>query len=199
MMKLLPLLLLLLSPNAQAKKGKRFQGSLEFLAGFGGTASAEHDDAERELEDQDLNTTLSIIPALEQMMGESVGLGLEWGFYWFQGEPPEGVDELDKRLVMSPHLRARMSFPIAKKITFDAQLGIGPSIWTEQKGKAEEDKTGDMRFGWSYRFSFGGGYRFNKQVSAFASLGYYSTTSYGDDISASFNTVPLGVGLRSLF
>ena len=100
--------------------------------------------------------------------------------------------------MMSPHLRIRMSFPIVDKVTFDGMLGAGPTMWTSIDG-ADDKFGGAFRFGWSLRFGCGGSYRFNKQVSVFAQLGYYTSTSFGDDRELTATSVPLSLGLRSSF
>jgi hypothetical protein len=144
---------------------------------------------------------LGIIPGFDRMLGRNFGIGGEYIFAW------AGIDEKgapsDRSLLMSPHLRARMTFPIWKGLTFDGLFGIGPTIWvgneTASKESVEFAEMRDTRFGWSLRFNFGAGWKFNDSVAAFGALGYYTTTTYGDDVALNFNTVPFSVGLRSSF
>lgn len=161
-------------------------GSLAFMLGFG-------DQFEVEGHEDDAASTLGVIPAIEKRFGSVVAVGLEYMFAWAAGED----EDAERRLIMSPHVRVRMSFPVYDKTTFDGMLGLGPTIWTS------DDKIdgpfGDTRFGWSLRFAFGGSYSFNESVSAFADLGYYTTTSYGDDITATLASIPFTLGLRSSF
>lgn len=181
-------LILLLPAYASADKTV---GSMEFLLGMGSGMEIDHDVTGKVK--GDMGTMLGITPSIEKMLGKSVAVGGEWMFLWFSPDEGDG----DSQLVMSPHLRARMSFPIVKKVTADAMMGIGPTFWTSND--SVDGAMGDFRMGWSLRFAFGGSYRFNKSVSAFGQLGYYTSTSFGDDIEANLNTVPLSVGLRSNF
>lgn len=165
-------------------------GGMEFMLGFPGTAETETDAGTFE---GDMATSLGLIPWVEKKLGESVGFGAEMMFVWVKGDS----DDAERRLIMSPHLRLRMSFPIIDKVTFDGFIAAGGTIWT-----AEDNASGglaDTRFGWSLRFGFGGSYAINDVVSAFAHLGWYTTTTYGDDITANINTVPLCIGLRGNF
>ncbi|MCB9541328.1 MAG: hypothetical protein R3F65_00730 [bacterium] len=165
-------------------------GGIEFMLGFPGNIETETDLGTFE---GDLSTSLGLVPWVEKKLGESVGFGAEMMFVWIKGDS----DDAERRLVMSPHLRLRMSFPIIDKVTFDGFIAAGGTIWT-----AEDNASGgfaDTRFGWSLRFGFGGSYAINEVVSAFAHLGWYTSTTYGDDITASIDTVPLCLGLRGNF
>ncbi|MBU0552765.1 outer membrane beta-barrel protein [Myxococcota bacterium] len=182
-------LMLLLPAYAAADKTV---GSMEFLLGMGSGFEAKPDSGPTFK--GDMGATLGITPAIEKLMGSSVAVGGEWMFLWFN--PDEG--DAESRLIMSPHLRARMSFPIVNKVTADAMIGIGPTFWTTQEG-GDSGGMNDWRMGWSLRFGFGASYAINKGVAAFTQLGYYTSTSFGDDLEANLNTVPLSVGLRSTF
>ena len=171
--------------------GAEYVGSLEFAMGFGDSTEIKPDKGDTI--EADMGTTLAIIPAIDQQLGKSVAIGGEYMFVWAKGDS----DDAERRLIMSPHLRARMSFQVAPKATFDAMLGIGPSIWTSDD--SNDGAGGDTRFGWSLRFGFGGSYLLNDQIAVFGQLGYYTTTSYGDDVEINVNTIPVGVGLRSRF
>lgn len=166
-------------------------GGLEFMLGFPGTSEVKADGLPSA--EGDLATSLGLVPWVEKMIGQSVGIGAEMMFVWVKGD----YDGAERQLVMSPHLRVRMSFPIIDKVTFDGFIAAGGTIWTADDNA--EGAFGDTRFGWSLRFGFGGSYAINDAVSAFGHLGWYTTTTYGDDITANFNTVPLCVGLRGNF
>lgn len=160
-------------------------GSLSFLLGFGDELEADGTAA-------DADPTLAIVPAIERRLGNVVAVGAEWMFVWAKAD-----DAPERRFLMSPHLRVRMSFPVYDQMTFDGMLGVGPTIWT-----AQDDLSGpaaDTRFGWSLRFAFGLSYAFNDAVAAFADLGYYTSTTYGDDLELNLTSIPLTVGLRSQF
>lgn len=169
-----------------------YNGGLEFLIGFGGATTASGDGIEVEA---DLSPTLGITPWMEKKFGSAVGIGGEMNFLWFK--PSEGADE--RQLVLSPHLRLRMSFPIIEKVTFDGTLGVGPSIWTARGDAQRGDVANETRFGWSLRFAFGGSYAINKAVSVYGNLGYYTSQTFGDDLTAEMDTIPLAVGLRGNF
>ena len=178
----------------EAKAGS-IAASLEFLLGFGNTFEANPDKGSTQ--EFDGKTTFGIVPGFDKMLGRNFGIGGEYMFVW--GGPDEKGSPDERSLIMSPHLRARMTFPVYANFTFDALLGIGPTIWAANDSAAKGDATGDTRFGWSLRFNFGAGYKLNDSVAAFTALGYYTSTTYGDDVALNLNTVPLSVGLRSSF
>ncbi len=178
-------------------------GSLEFTLGFGDSLEVDGETDRQASLDTDLSPSLAITPGLDKMLGKVVGVGFEYMFIWFGTESQDDNNPYDeRRFAMSPHLRVRMSFPIVDKVTFDGMLGVGPTIWTSVDGVDEDGKDpkgGGTRFGWSLRFGFGGSYKFNKQVSAFAHLGYFTSTTFGDDLEMTVTSVPLSAGLRSSF
>lgn len=177
-----------------AGKGSKVAASLEFFLGLGSTV--EYEDGENS-DESDGKVTLGIVPGFDKMLGQNFGIGGEYMFVWGGSDADGAADE--RTLMMSPHLRARMSFPIVNNITFDGLLGIGPTIWVGNDKAAKGSVERDTRFGWSLRFNFGAGYKFNESVAAFTALGYYTTTTYGDDVTLNLNTIPWSVGLRSQF
>ncbi|MCA9525533.1 MAG: hypothetical protein KC549_04440 [Myxococcales bacterium] len=178
-----------------------YNGTLEFGFGFGGTATADPDEGNKT--EADLSTTLSIIPGLDRMLGAVVGTGFEWGFHWFKAadQTVGGVTIEDKtrQLVMTPMFRIRMAFPVYQGVTFDGMLGLGAAIWTADEDAAKDTPFDSTRFGYSFRFNFGGSYQFNPSVAAFANLGYLSTSSFGDSLKATYDGIPLNLGLRGGF
>ncbi|MCA9558296.1 MAG: hypothetical protein KC583_06985 [Myxococcales bacterium] len=175
------------------------EGMLGFPGGYSNDGSAESttDVVRTNIQEGDLDTSFGLVPWVEQKLGDVVGFGGEVMFVWM------GADhEKERRLVLSPHLRVRMAFPIIDKVTFDAFLAGGPSIWSATDGTTNRSQVNDTdgwRFGWSLRFGFGGSYAINDSVSVYSHLGWYTTTTYGDDITANRQTVPLCVGLRGNF
>lgn len=181
---------------------------LEFMTSPVGSWEAEPgkdaDDA------PNLGATYGVIPWVEADLGAAVGLGGEMIFVWTKNDEVEG----DRQLVLSPHARIRMSFPLVKKVTFDGFISVGPSLWvapddpeatfghTELQGSDAtklRSAAADTRFGWGVRFGFGASYAINRTVNLFSHLGYYASTSYGDDVTLEFDTVPLGIGLRAAY
>ena len=162
---------------------------LEFGMGFAGNLELEIAETKTE---QDLATSWSITPWYERAFGKVVGIGPELNFIWFKPD----VDGAERRLALSPHLRFRLSFELAPGISFESFLSAGLSYWTSND---DAGSLGDNRFGWGLRFGFGGSYAINKDVSAYMHLGYATTNTWGGDIYASADYVPLGVGLRALF
>lgn len=188
---------------AAEDKYKAYTGTLEFSFGFGGTATLEPDeggDAAKLLGDKkiegDLSTTLAITPGLDKMLGKTIGIGLEYGFNWFKGDE-DGDD--NRQLVMTPMARLRMAFPVYDKVTFDGMFALGAALWTADKDAPKDTPFESLRVGWALRFNFGGSYQFNDSVAAFGSVGYFTTTSYGDDLTATLDGIPLNLGLRGGF
>jgi len=166
---------------------------LEFMAGFGGELEADVDNAAGT--QNDLATTWAITPWFESPLGKAIGIGPELNFIWLKGDSKQH----ERRLVVSPHLRVRMSFPIMKHVTFDGFLSAGPSWWTEDDESGAGVAGTDNRFGWGLRFGFGGAYEINQTVSAYAHLGYLTTTSYGSSLTLSADSIPFGLGLRASY
>ena len=178
------------SPAPDTKSGG-LVGSLEFNLGFGDGFTYKIDGLPNS--NVDASPTLGITPSLEKKLGSLVGLGAELMFLW------AGAENIDSRsLVTSLHLRLRMSFPVYKGFTFDGILGAGPSVWFEDSDQ-DSSNTNNNRFGLSVRFAFGAGYAFNDAVAASINLGYYFSNTWGDDVSASLDSVLLSVGLRANF
>ncbi len=174
---------------APALAENKYVGGVEGMLGFPGSVDVDTGNGTFE---GDTNTSFGLVPWVEQKLGDVVGFGGEVMFVWMKADGAKS-----RRLVLSPHLRVRMAFPIVDKVTFDAFLAGGPSMWT-----SVDDSQGgsdDTRFGWSLRFGFGGSYAINDAVSVYSHLGWYTTTTYGDDITANMHTVPLCVGLRGNF
>jgi len=182
--------------NTRAEEASRSGGaalspSLELQVGLHNSANVRRSDDKTD--GADAHTLLAIVPGFDKFYGRVFGLGAEYMFVW------AGADEGSaRRLIMSLHPRMRMSFPVHRKLTVDGVLGVGPTVWMAQDG-LKTANGGDDRVGWSLRFAFGASWQFNDAVAAFGSLGYYTTTTYGDDLTAEIAAVPLSVGLRSVF
>ena len=166
---------------------------LEFMAGFGGEIEADVENGAAT--QHDLSTTWAITPWLEMPLGKAAGIGPELNFIWIKGDS----EEHERRLIVSPHLRIRLSFLIKSKVTFDSFLSMGPSWWTEDDESGAGVAGTDNRFGWGLRFGFGGSYEINSNVSVYAHLGYLTTTSYGDDLTLSADSIPMAIGLRATY
>lgn len=188
----------LLAPGAAAAKDDpAVAGSIEFMLAPVGTFESKPDKGDSS--ENDLTSTFGIIPAIDKIIGRNIAFGAECMFVWAKPDNKELKDQ-SRQLILSPHVRARMSFPIVDKFSFDGLLGIGPTIWTGQDLPSGTDSPfSSTRFGWSMRFNFGASYKLNKSVDAFGNIGYYTTTSFGDDMEANINVVPVGVGLRGGF
>lgn len=186
-------LLLLAAPAAaQTSAVGGVEGMLGFPGGFENDGVSDTENTK--FREGDLSTSFGLIPWVEKKLGDVVGFGGEMMFVWMQSDYED-----ESRLVLSPHARIRMSFPIIDKVTADAFLAGGATIWTPVEDTATGDKTDGWRVGWSMRFGFGGSYAINDTVSVYGHLGWYFTQTFGDDITASMNTVPLCVGLRGNF
>ena len=165
--------------------------SLEFQLGVHNSANVRRSDDKTD--GTDARALLAIVPGFDKFYGRVFGLGAEYMFVWAGAS--KGTS---RRLIMSLHPRMRMSFPVHGKLTLDGVLGVGPAVWMAQDG-LKTANGGDDRLGWSLRFAFGASWQFNDAVAAFGSLGYYTTTTYGDDLTAELAAIPLSVGLRSVF
>ena len=127
---------------------------------------------------------------METSINEMGHIGGELFLTWMK---PSEADDL--RFTAHPAIRARLSFPISGKTTFDGVFAIGPSLWF-----STDELTGsvsDTRFGFAVRFGFGVAHPINRKVSAYTNLGYFRSTTYGGTGTASFDHMPLFIGLRS--
>ena len=179
----LTLLLLPLTINAQTSAG------LGFSLGLGGEFEQELGGSQ-DPETLRLKPTLSIAPWMEKKLHQMAHLGGEMQLMWIRLESTN-----ESRFTIHPAVRSRLSFPISGKTTFDGTFAIGPSLWfssDELPGRA-----GDTRFGMSVRFGFGVSHPINRQVSAYTSLGYFYSSTFGNSSTISYDHMPLFVGLRS--
>ena len=173
---------------------------MEFNLGFGGTGTADPDSGKSV--EGDTDGLVGITPGIDKMLGQSIGIGAELGFLWL-GAGSDSKD-IDRTFILNPNLRLRMSFPIIKNVTFDGMIALGPAVWLSNDSIPKlangDDAPGSgTRFGWAYRFNFGGSYMFNDSAAAFMSIGYYSTSSIGDDLTLTQSSIPLNIGLRTAF
>ena len=185
------LLILFVVPNlgqAQSTYG------LEFSAGLLG--KVERDPEGAGADKHDLATSWAIAPWMEFPIGKAAGIGPEMNFVWVKRD--DAKDSEDRRLIVSPHVRLRMTFPIVKRVTFDGFISLGPSWWT-RTDKADDDPVEENRLGWGLRFGFGGSYAINKAVAIFMHVGYQSSTSYGDTMEYSVDSIPVALGLRAAY
>jgi hypothetical protein len=166
---------------------------VEFGAGLGGQIESKLENAGAT--QHDLRPTWIITPWVESPFGSAGGIGPEVNFIWIKADR----DEHERRLIVSPHLRLRMSFPIVPKVTFDSFLSIGPSWWTEDQDSGEGVPGLENRFGWGLRFGFGGSYRLNAHARLYAHMGYMTTTSYGDQVTLTADAIPISIGLRATY
>lgn len=185
-----------------AAQAENYTGSMEFTLGLGSTFDAEYDKpaagAPSKFE-SDAGGLLAITPGIDRMLGKSIGIGLEMGFIWLgvADKVEDTFKDAERTLVLNPNVRLSMNFPIKAGISLSAMIAGGPAFWTSNDTTTEEfDST---RIGYGFRFNFGGGYALNKDVAAFLTIGYYTTTSYGDDVTATQSSIPINVGLRSSF
>lgn len=189
----------LLAPSAAS--AKEYTGTLEFNFGFGGSNTFDPD--EGATLESDADGLIGIMPGIDKMLGKTVGLGAEFGFLWLGNSDGAG-DDLDRTFILNPNLRIRMAFPIVDKVTFDGMIAFGPAIWmandsVPKLANGDDAPGAGTRFGWAYRFNFGGSYLFNPDVAGFLSIGYYSTSSIGDDLTLTHSSIPVNIGLRSAF
>lgn len=186
---------------AAEDKYKAYTGTLEFSFGFGGTGTFEPEEGPKG--DVDLSTTLAITPGLDKMLGKTIGIGVEYGFHWVGMADQEiggvTVEDETRQLVMTPMARLRMAFPVYDKVTFDGMFALGAALWTADEDAPKDTPFDSLRVGWALRFNFGGSYQFNDSVAAFGSVGYFTTTSFGDDLTATYDAIPVNLGLRGGF
>ncbi|MGK0360688.1 MAG: hypothetical protein ACI9U2_003001 [Bradymonadia bacterium] len=194
-LKALAALAILVPAAAQAQD---YSGSMEFSLGLG--SGFEFEPETGPALDGDAGTMLAITPGIDRMLGKSVGIGVEMGFIWLGAPDIEGAaDDVASTLVLNPNVRLSMNFPIIPAVSLSAMIAAGPAFWTANDDAVNGGPFDSTRVGYGFRFNFGGGYAINKDVLAFMTIGYYTTTSYGDDITATQSSIPINVGLRTAF
>ena len=180
---LFALLLLPLSVAGQTTAG------LGFSVGLAGELEQELG-ASQDPPEVLLKPTLTITPWMERKLQQMAHIGGELNLMWI------GVKDLEEsRFTLHPAVRTRLSFPIFNKTSFDGTFAIGPSIWFPSDEL--DGRVGDTRFGLAVRFGFGVAHPINRQVSAYSSLGYFRSMTFGNDSTISFSHMPLVIGLRS--
>ena len=162
---------------------------LGFTVGLGGDLEQELGSSQ-DPADMALKPTLAITPWMEKQLQQMAHLGGELNMMWI------GLEDVNEtRFTLHPAVRARLSFPLMKKTTFDGTFAIGPSIWFPSDEL--DGRVGDTRFGLAVRFGFGVAHPINKEVSVYSSLGYFNSMTFGDDSDISFSHIPFVIGLRS--
>lgn len=162
---------------------------LGFTVGLGGDLKQELGGSQ-DPDDLALKPTLAITPWMEKQLQQMAHLGGELQMMWIGLE-----DVKETRFTLHPAVRARLSFPLMNRTTFDGTFAIGPSIWFPSDEL--DGRVGDTRFGLAVRFGFGVAHPINRQVSIYSSLGYFNSMTFGDDSDISFSHLPFVIGLRS--
>lgn len=136
--------------------------------------------------------TLGVTPAFEWKLSKYFALGAESMFVWIKS-----VKARHPRFVWNPHLRGRILFDVKNIFTVDVTLALGLTLWPENDSEDKLDpEIGGTRVGWSLRAAFGLTYPFKKRFAFFGNLGYMASTSYGNGISATHDTMLLSLGIR---
>jgi len=161
--------------------------------------SQEDDDGNRQAATVHASPTLGITPTVGFKLNDYLEVGAELVLAWMVPE-----DGTSRRLLISPHARARVAFPVYPKVTIDMMLAVGASFWgeaDEEEDARELNEFRDSRAGWGLRIAFGGGYAFTDWLTVMGSIGYFTSQAFGedgdgDDLTARFGTVQFSAGFR---
>ena len=175
------------SANADPSVGADLQigllGTLE--ANPSGAGATQHDAA----------PTVALTPWVESLTIGPLNVGAEFTLMWIKGDTDQHV----RRLILIPNARVRYQRPLTDKIFFDASAGLGPSWWTSSKDAKAGVAGTSNRIGWGLRFGAGAGYEISSRFALHGSLGYFSNTSYGNDLTKSIDGLTIGLGARSQY
>jgi hypothetical protein len=140
--------------------------------------------------------SLSLRPVVEWSLSKIFYVGAEWGFLWQDASVKQLGDPSEKRLLMLPHARIRLDFPISCRLIFEAVFAMGPNFWTKWRGA--EKPIGDRMVGLGYRFSAGFRFVLNTQVDLLMGVGYQQEYAYGT-YDLQLTQIPAQIGLRAQF
>ena len=139
---------------------------------------------------------LGVTPAVGFQITDNIRLGTEIMFLWIKS-----VNAENPRFIMSPHLKATISFPLFGEIILDIILAGGATIWPEDT-KTDMGLGVDLsatRAGWSAKILLGLNYEFREDLTVYLTGGYYVSNSYGNDINVICDMTIFSLGLRVSF
>jgi hypothetical protein len=177
-----------------APKDTQMAGSVELE--FGLNPLLLVDQANRTKEYQLSTPTLGIRPVVEWGFNKIFFVGAEWGMMWQDADSINSKSPDEKRMVMLPHARARLDFPLSCRLVLEAVFAFGPNFWTKWRGADSE--IGSRMLGIGYRFSAGLRFLVNTQVDLLFGVGYQQEYGYGD-VDLQFSQIPVQLGLRTHF
>ena len=136
-----------------------------------------------------------LIPWVETMTVGPLQLGAEFNLLWIKGDTRQHA----RRLLLKPSVRVRYRRPIADKISFESSAGLGPTWWTSNDDSKAGVAGTNNRFGWGLRFGVGAGYELSHSINLHGTLGYFSNSSYGNELTKSIDGLTFGLGISSRY
>lgn len=140
--------------------------------------------------------TLALRPVVEWALNQIFFIGAEWGFMWQDIDQINQKSPDEKRIVMLPHARARLDFPLSCRLVLEAVFAFGPNFWTKWRGV--DANVGSRMMGLGYRFSAGLRFLVNTKVDLLFGIGYQQEYGYGDT-DLQLTQVPIQIGMRTHF
>jgi len=150
----------------------------------------ENDDGEREETEVAASPTLGFTLAVDYKLSDYIGVGLEALLTWVI---PEEADE--RRLFSHPHARIRFIFPVTDGWAVEAGLAAGAAIWSEG-AEPDDNELDESRIGFSMRIGFGLVWALADLFALQAGVGYATSITPGDEVTARYGTVLFDVGGR---
>ena len=101
------------------------------------------------------------------------------------------------RLIINTHLRARSTFALSQSIELEVLAEAGFTLWPTNDSENQLNAAlEDMRLGWSLRAGVGLSHRLSEKLGYVVDLGYFASTSYGNDLSATVDGLLISFGPR---
>jgi hypothetical protein len=151
----------------------------------------------------DTAALVSLMLGIERGWGRWLSLGGELGLHSL-GTAEDARDAsgnaLGRTLAINPNLRVSLIWPLhcvcGGRFFLSTTVAGGPAVWLPNDSGFEGDPADSTRVGLGFRASVGGGYAIGDTTDLFLSVGYVTTSTFGDDVTLTQSAFPIGLGLR---
>jgi hypothetical protein len=139
--------------------------------------------------------TLGVTPHFDVRIDHYFHIGTEYMILWAK---PDTTD--DSRFIMNASIRFRLSVPVHPKLSAEALIIGGASLWPEaDTTSAVEPTFYENRFGWNVQPALGIDYRINNRWSVVFTAGYLVNTTVLNEVVITHDMLLLTIGPRLRF
>lgn len=154
--------------EAEEKPPGNLRGAMELTLGLG-AAMAGLKGGQDKASVQATNSAYALTPMVEWPAGAAFYLGIEASF--LSVEDPFGVG--DRRSVVLPGGRARLSFELWDGFTLDGVFSVTGALWSS-------DGFSSLT-GWGYRVAFGGAWKFRDMLWLYSQVGRQVVNAFTEE------------------